>query len=183
MKKFVLALAAALLFAPAAEAATVYDLTFTGTWSVWGSPTLASGTGTVTTNGGSGAGLEFAAPFTSNPQLTDVQIDLGLAHFDLDDALFASLTTLNGDPINFSYNGVLSYPGGFFPKLITLNTLPGNTFLITDGLHNNLYTGNFSITEAISAVPEPSTWAMLLLGFGGIGLVMRGARRRQALAA
>ncbi|HEY4075333.1 MAG TPA: FxDxF family PEP-CTERM protein [Rhizomicrobium sp.] len=181
MKKFVLALATVLLFAPAAQAATVYDLTFTGTWSLFGSPTPASGTGTVTTTGGSATGLEFAAPFTSNPKLTDVQIDLGLAHFDLSDAVFASLTTLNGSPIDFSYNGFLSYPGKFFPKLITLNTLPGNSFLITDGLHNNLYSGNFTI-EAISAVPEPATWAMLLLGFGSIGLLMR-ARRRSSLAA
>jgi hypothetical protein len=182
MKKFVLALAAALLFAPAAQAATVYDLTFTGTWSLFGSPTPASGTGTVTTTGGSGTGFEFAAPFTSSPKLTDVQIDLGLAHFDLSDAVFASLTTVNGNPIDFSYNGFLSYGGGFFPKLITLSTLPGNNFLITDGLNHNIYSGNFSIAEAISAVPEPGTWAMLLLGFGGIGLAMR-TRRRPALAA
>jgi len=27
-------------------------------------------------------------------------------------------------------------------------------------------------------VPEPSTWAMMLLGFGGIGMAMRRSRRR-----
>ena len=30
---------------------------------------------------------------------------------------------------------------------------------------------------AINAVPEPGTWAMMLLGFGGIGLAMRRRRR------
>ena len=30
------------------------------------------------------------------------------------------------------------------------------------------------------AVPEPATWAMMLLGFGGIGMVMRRKRRRDA---
>jgi hypothetical protein len=30
-----------------------------------------------------------------------------------------------------------------------------------------------------AAVPEPSTWAMLLLGFGFVGGAMRSARRRQ----
>lgn len=34
----------------------------------------------------------------------------------------------------------------------------------------------------LSAVPEPSSWAMLLLGFGLVGGVVRSARRRQKLA-
>jgi hypothetical protein len=38
-----------------------------------------------------------------------------------------------------------------------------------------------SITEAVGAVPEPGTWAMMLLGFGGIGVAMR-RRRKPALA-
>jgi hypothetical protein len=29
-------------------------------------------------------------------------------------------------------------------------------------------------------VPEPATWAMLLVGFGGVGAVLRGLRRKQA---
>jgi hypothetical protein len=31
-------------------------------------------------------------------------------------------------------------------------------------------------------VPEPATWALMLLGFGGLGAALRSARRRQALA-
>lgn len=37
-------------------------------------------------------------------------------------------------------------------------------------------------TDATAAVPEPATWAMMLLGFGAIGMAMRGRRRRLATA-
>jgi len=33
-----------------------------------------------------------------------------------------------------------------------------------------------------SGVPEPATWAMMIIGFGGVGSMVRSARRKQALA-
>ena len=38
-----------------------------------------------------------------------------------------------------------------------------------------------TFTETVSAVPEPATWAMMIIGFGGAGAVIR--RRRVAFAA
>ena len=35
---------------------------------------------------------------------------------------------------------------------------------------------------SVAAVPEPDTWAMMLIGFLGLGGVMRMARRKQRLA-
>lgn len=37
--------------------------------------------------------------------------------------------------------------------------------------------------RAVSAVPEPSTWAMMIVGFGTAGSMVRASRRRNALAA
>ena len=52
-----------------------------------------------------------------------------------------------------------------------------NTLFFTDGL-NGEKDGLFG---SITAVPEPSTWAMMLLGFGGLGL-LAARRRRSSLA-
>ena len=42
----------------------------------------------------------------------------------------------------------------------------------------------FAINGATSAVPEPATWAMFLLGFGAVGWqTLRNARRKGAVAA
>jgi hypothetical protein len=41
---------------------------------------------------------------------------------------------------------------------------------------------NFNGTVNLAAVPEPATWALMLLGFGGIGMAMRRQRRTPKLA-
>lgn len=44
-----------------------------------------------------------------------------------------------------------------------------DTFYSNDG-------GYFDVT--VTAVPEPATWALMLLGFGGLGAALRAGRRR-----
>jgi hypothetical protein len=46
--------------------------------------------------------------------------------------------------------------------------------------HTVINTGHVGATLAPAAVPEPATWAMMLVGFGGLGALLR--RRRQAAA-
>jgi hypothetical protein len=52
---------------------------------------------------------------------------------------------------------------------------------------NNGFIGARNITllgnPAVGAVPEPSTWAMMLAGFGAIGFAVRRSRPRRAVAA
>jgi hypothetical protein len=40
-----------------------------------------------------------------------------------------------------------------------------------------------SATAGMGGVPEPATWAMMLIGFGGLGAAMRSNRRKQAALA
>jgi len=41
---------------------------------------------------------------------------------------------------------------------------------------------SFEVSNIGAAIPEPATWAMMIIGFGGVGAMLRGARRKQALA-
>lgn len=69
------------------------------------------------------------------------------------------------------------------------NTNPVVTFLLTGSDVSAFSTLQLSSSQnafeidnlAINPVPEPATWAMMLLGFGGIGLAMR-RRRKPVLA-
>ncbi|MBS0332854.1 MAG: PEPxxWA-CTERM sorting domain-containing protein [Proteobacteria bacterium] len=42
---------------------------------------------------------------------------------------------------------------------------------------------SFEFDKLAGAVPEPASWALMILGFGGAGAALRGQRRRQAVAA
>jgi hypothetical protein len=85
------------------------------------------------------------------------------------------LATFTGNQIFDPANGNRTDP----------NTNPVVTFLLTGGDISNFSYLRLTSTQnafeidniAINAVPEPATWAMMLLGFGGIGMAMR--RRRQ----
>ena len=79
--------------------------------------------------------------------------------------------------------GAGNTPGGLWSLVFGGGGMDGNpnTLFFTDGINGE--TGGLfgSITGSLSAVPEPSTWAMMLAGFGGLALLA--ARRRRASSA
>jgi len=64
-------------------------------------------------------------------------------------------------------------------KLVFANVFPDGTTTWGDG--RGIYDATFQAT--ISAVPEPSTWAMMLLGFAGVGYMTYRRRKPTALTA
>jgi hypothetical protein len=63
--------------------------------------------------------------------------------------------------------------------LVDLGPAPTHTVTITNGQG----VSGAQIFATSPAVPEPATWAMMLLGFGGIGMAMRRNRSRRSRTA
>jgi hypothetical protein len=62
---------------------------------------------------------------------------------------------------------------------------PGGTIHLGLSDDSAIASGNdFGVDNlTLASVPEPASWALMLLGFGGLGAVLRSNRRRQAVAA
>jgi PEP-CTERM motif len=93
----------------------------------------------------------------------------------------ASYGLTNYGPIGISGVGIDQY--------ITLTGLQASTPTTSFTLSNiggggYVAIGELEVSGTLSAVPEPSTWVMMLVGFGGLGLsALRRAGRRASAAA
>ena len=92
-----------------------------------------------------------------------------------------------GSVVGGVYSGGTLVPGGSASGssnslTLSANLTPGTnyTFVYSGNLVNS---GNISGNAALgmAAVPEPATWGLMLLGFGGMGMMLR-RRRRPTLA-
>jgi len=69
-----------------------------------------------------------------------------------------------------------------------LTGVPVGTFVAFEdlpfpGSDYNYNDETFVFTNVSTSVPEPGIWAMMLIGFGGLGAAMRSNRRKQATSA
>lgn len=123
--------------------------------------TFTFDTAVATFGGGMNYALSGSGPFGNNPVI---------AAYDSFDALIASYDLLTLAPINT--------PGGL--DAFEFRGINGDGTLIK----SFTISGSFAIIQGNlgNAVPEPATWAMMLLGFGFVGGAMRAAKRRQNLS-
>jgi hypothetical protein len=89
----------------------------------------------------------------------------------------ATTTLLNSSPLTGNY-GVWTGEHYSFTATGTSETIEFKS-LDTSGLPSY---GNEITNVSVLAVPEPATWALMLAGFGGMGVALR-SRRRPASAA
>jgi hypothetical protein len=152
--------------------------TVTGTVGVGGPlVTFASTQGNLSTH--PGAATVFAADGSLLTNLTfTILTGFTAAEFNLE----------NGDPSSFLVTLTDSGGDTFSQTLTKLNG--SNIFNIVAPAGTTYTSGTFTssgggfadlkqlrVTLATAAVPEPATWAMILLGFGGIAISLRRRRR------
>ena len=193
---FVAATTAALTFAAPASAAILLDvtnlpvqsvipqtLTFTATststkidfqgYQVPGSLTLVNiffaATGTTPSTANNLFGLHYTYTPSSCPSIFHA--------FEGSDVPAFGASNLN-------FEGACA---GLYDSLAqTVSTTVGTSYTLRFSLSNSAAGPNglriFATDAAVTAaVPEPATWAMMLLGFGGIGMTIRHRRSRRLM--
>jgi hypothetical protein len=169
--------------------ATLYQYSFTGDGGVTASATLdvegglaVAGTGTITSSFFGTQALTLMTP-TSHP--TGVNFCCGPDIFSYRWTGGKDLIGNNAVPLD-SWGLVFGVGAPITPDL---GTQPGFAYGFNpwDGLfqlagaNGDYLLGSGTSTFAIASVPEPSTWAMMILGFAGIG-AMTYRRRKQSVA-
>ena len=129
---------------------------------------IAFGNNTTPTGTVTGSGFSFSNSLTGVYNITIS--DSSLPSLTLSNVMFAgqSVSSIDGGA-TFTLFGVTLGAGGS-PYGVSFDTT--NSSGVTQTFNGNIH---------FTAVPEPATWAMMLLGFGAIGFSMR-SRRRTTLA-
>lgn len=93
-------------------------------------------------------------------------------------ALSLTSVLLNNTPLGITVNGT-TYTASTMPGGVPTGTNP-QTLVVSGKLDKTQSpSGSYSVNiQYSSAVPEPATWALMILGFGVVGYSMR---RRQAV--
>jgi hypothetical protein len=99
------------------------------------------------------------------------------------DVAFTTVT-LNGTPLAVSQSGVVDTR-----SLVSVPVTSGPQQLVVAGTVNPTnpggpFNGAFggSLSFAPGGVPEPASWALMIMGFGGLGAVLRTKRRSPSAA-
>ena len=168
------------------------DFSFAGGTTVGGAGAYISGRGDISAWDGnftyyifaSSGGLPGATLQTGNVSVTPV--DTGLPAFDGNAYLFEFdfLSPFDAAAGMTYYLGIHASTDFNRDEIYWVTTAPNGTAFgeESDGGTLNNWFSNFEehafyLTDVGMAVPEPSTWAMMLLGFGAAGFALRRGRK------
>ena len=167
MKKLALGIATAMVaFGSAPASAAMFNFNFSGTGLFFGEALV--GSGTLTTSDVSQVSAVNGYTFQTITGITG----------SFNGSNITGLANVTGSNNQFYLTGPFFLDGnglGFSTaagSAVNLFVTNGTGYRVNaGGLSTGLVTASASAVTA--AVPEPATWAMMLLGFGGIGFAMR----------
>lgn len=168
MRKFMIStaasLAATVALAAPASAATVINLT-EANGSLTGGFEQTITTGSVASPAAFSSEFTFELPLAGVTSASISTVRTMMLNTDLD---FTSVL-LNGQALALSPRGP-----GEFGFIFNLPTTSGIQNLVVNGISrgNGTFAGTVSFAPT-APIPEPTTWALLLLGFAAVGFSMR----------
>ena len=139
---------------------------------------LAFSGNSVDLDGSTGGGFSPAGQIQSVASLATANYTVSfVAAGNLRGAAAQTLTVAIGDQ---SQSFVIPAGQGYQAYNLTFTGASGQVSFIDSGPASQQ--GNLIDNVAVS-VPEPATWAVMMLGFGGMGAAMRNKRRKLAVSA
>ena len=112
----------------------------------------------------------------------DFLLPTGLTNFTISSTSSSPATNVNFTTVSFNGMDFAVNSTGTF-EIRSLEGAPvmlgGQQHLVVSGTTGA--SGAYAGTISFAAVPEPATWGLMIVGFGGIGGLLR-SRRRQGLA-
>ncbi|MDP1928796.1 MAG: FxDxF family PEP-CTERM protein [Thiobacillus sp.] len=177
MKLHALALATGLMMTGGASA-TVNTLNLTDTMylGAFGAPTTYADAFSVATAGTINHSLTFGitTPLYAGSGVSDIPLSVSFGSFTL---TVTNINNLSAAIYDGSNNLYATFTSAGNPDYLTL---PATSYFGVDnytlkigGTATGTYGGLYSIAAVTVPVPEPETWAMLLVGLGLVGLRLR----------
>jgi hypothetical protein len=167
-----------------------------------GIPQLGTNTPNVMLFGKNNGGDEVGLGLSNDPSGENEISGLNIIRIDFSNVITAGALPFSFDFQMNSTTGTVGanieawavwdsfLPSGFAgPPLMTgtdenphsgLQLFPFYFFTVFPGNSGNVLIAN--VSAEVPGVPEPSTWAMMLLGFAGLGFVFKQSRRKVSLA-
>jgi hypothetical protein len=163
-----------LLLGSAAEAAVIVIPIDTGPFSLPGNPVGAIPAGTYFEGSNT-----YDLTFTTVGPVYDTRMQLQATTVGAGGSSDIAFALFRGAP----GSGVFVANSGGPPTAPTLQILTAGSYYMevnTLSAPREQVTRGVTLLSALSAAPEPEGWALMLFGFGALGAVVRGRRRRGA---